>query len=538
MSRAIGPSSSSTEMRPIVLSGFMATGKSTVGPLLAARLGVPFVDTDAELERTTGRRVPDLWRDEGEAAFRAREDALVQTLLADAAPRVIAFGGGTVTTGHTRRYALDHALVVTLTASSETIATRVGELAMRPNLAVGGDPVARARALLQERESAYAECHLSLSTDSLEPDAVVAAVMSLVDRDPLVVPLGSRSYAIDVCVDAPSRLTDAIARCKPSSIVLVTDSNVQRARHGAIDAALRPLGARISRVTLPPGESQKTLASVATIWDAALGAGVDRDALVVAAGGGVVGDLAGFAAACLLRGVRFVQVPTTLLSMVDSSVGGKTGFDHAVGKNLIGAFHQPSAVVADLGHLATLPVRERAAGLAEVVKIALATDRALLEKLELHAEALAAGETAALVPVVRAAIDAKIRIVRDDERESGPRALLNLGHTVGHAIEAHGGYARWLHGEAIAIGTVVEMRATAALGWTPVALVDRGARLFAALGLPTHVDRAELTASWPFVGSDKKRSGDAVRLPVVSAAGMSHVTRVGLPALRDAVLGA
>jgi 3-dehydroquinate synthase len=339
-----------------------------------------------------------------------------------------------------------------------------------------------------------------------------------------------------VCVDAPMRLTDAIARCGPSSIVLVTDSNVQRARGAAIDAGLRPLSARITRITLPPGESHKTLASAATIWDAALGAGVDRDAVVLAAGGGVVGDLAGFAAACLLRGVRFVQVPTTLLSMVDSSVGGKTGFDHAVGKNLIGAFHQPSAVVADLGHLTTLPARERAAGLAEVVKIALATDSGLLDELELHAPALARGSTEALIPVVRAAIEAKIRVVRDDERETGPRALLNLGHTVGHAIEAHGGYARWLHGEAVAIGTVVEMRATAALGWTPPALVERSAALFAALGLPTQVDRAELAASWPFVSSDKKRSRDAVRLPVVTGAGQSHVSRVALTALRDAVL--
>jgi shikimate kinase / 3-dehydroquinate synthase len=525
-------------MRPIVLSGFMATGKSTIGPLLAARLGVPFLDTDAELERITGRRVPDLWREEGEAAFRAREGALVEALLAEGTPRVISFGGGTVTTQRARRIALDRALLVTLTASPESIAARVGEVALRPNLAVGADPVARARELLAQREAAYAECHMALSTDSLEPDAVVDAVERLAERDPLVVPLGSRTYSIDVCVDVSARLTDAIARGAPSSIVLVTDSNVQRARGTAIDASLRPLAARITRVTLPPGESHKTLASVATIWDAALGAGVDRDAVVVAVGGGVVGDLAGFAAACLLRGVRLVQVPTTLLSMVDSSVGGKTGFDHAVGKNLIGAFHQPSAVVADLAHLATLPGRERAAGLAEVVKIALATDLPLLDLLERSAPALAVGAIDALVPVVRAAIEAKIRVVRDDERETGPRALLNLGHTVGHAIEAHSGYARWLHGEAVAIGTVVEMRATAALGWTAPPLVDRATALFAALGLPTHVDRTELAASWPYVASDKKRSRDAVRLPVVTAPGKSHVARVDLAALRAAVLGA
>ena len=522
--------------RPIVISGFMATGKSTVGPRVAARLGVAFIDTDAEIERATGRRVPDLWREEGESAFRAREGALVEALLGDPTPRVIAFGGGTVTTARTRRLAVDHALVVTLTASPETVAGRIGEIAQRPNLMVGGDPVAHARELLAHRAEAYGECHLALSTDTFDAEAVADAVVALAERDPLVVPLGTRSYAIDVCVDAPERLTDALARCAPSSIVFVSDSNVQRHRGARLEAARRPLAARVSRVVLAPGEAQKTLASASTIWDAALGGGVDRDAVVIAAGGGVVGDLGGFAAACLLRGVRFVQVPTTLLAMVDSSVGGKTGFDHPVGKNLIGAFHQPSAVVADLGHLTTLPARERAAGLAEVAKIALATNLPLLEALERNARALARGDTDALLPVVREAIDAKIRIIRDDERENGPRALLNLGHTVGHALEAHGGYARWLHGEAVALGTVAEMRATAALGWTPPALVDRARDLFAALGLPVRADPSEVAASWPFVANDKKRSRDAVRLPVVTAAGRSHVERIGLAELHAALL--
>ncbi len=523
-------------MRTVVLSGFMGTGKSTVGPRVAARLGVPFFDTDAEIEKATGRRIADLWREEGEAAFRAREATLIAEMLAVKTPRVIAFGGGSVTVERTRRLAIDSALVVTLTASAETIAGRVGDLRTRPNLAVGGDAMARTRELLEARADAYAECHLALATDALDADVAADAVVALVSRDPLVVPLGTRSYGIDVCVDEPARLTDAIARCAPSSLVLVTDSNVQRARGAVIDGALRKLALRVTRVTLPPGEVHKMLSTVGTIWDAALGAGVDRDALVVAAGGGVVGDLAGFAAACLLRGVRVVQVPTTLLAMVDSSVGGKTGFDHAAGKNLLGAFHQPSAVVADLGHLVTLSKRERAAGMAEVVKIALATDAALLDAVERDAIALARGDIEALGPVVRAAIDAKIRVVRDDEREAGPRALLNLGHTVGHAVEAHGGYSRWLHGEAVSLGTVAEMRATAALGWTPPALVERGVALLASLGLPTELDATELAAAWPFVGNDKKRDRDAVKLPVVTAAGRAHVERVGLEALRRALL--
>jgi shikimate kinase/3-dehydroquinate synthase len=514
----------------------MATGKSTVGPKLAARLGLPFVDTDVELERETGRTVPELWRAEGEPAFRAREGVLVERLFESREPRVVAFGGGTVTIRKTRRLAIDHALVVTLTASGATIATRAPDLATRPNLAVGGDPAARAQELISQRAEAYAECHLSLSTDTREPDALVEDIVALVRRDPLLVPLGTRSYTIDVCDGEPGRLTDAVARCAPSSVLFVTDSNVQRARGEAFQAALRSLALSIIRVTLPPGEAHKELRTVETIWDAALGAGVDRDAVVVAAGGGVVGDLAGFAAACLLRGVRFVQAPTTLLAMVDASVGGKTGFDHPVGKNLIGAFHQPNGVVIDLAHLQTLPRRERAAGLAEVVKIALTSDAALFEQLERDSTRIAEGSHQALEAVVRAAVEAKIRIVRDDERETGLRALLNLGHTVGHALEAHGGYTRWLHGEAVALGLMSELAATARLGWSPAPLVERTRAVLSALGLPTAVSGEDVRSSWIHVGSDKKRSGGMLRLPVVSALGEARIERIRPSALREAVL--
>ncbi len=521
----------------MILSGFMATGKSTVGPLLASRLGLPFVDTDAEIERAAGQPIRDLWREQGEAAFRAREAALVEQLLADGAAKVIAFGGGTVTTERARRLAIDRAILVTLTASPETILSRVPDREARPNLAPSA-PDARVRELLGQRAAAYAECHLSVSTDGRRVEQIVDTLVALGERAPLLVPLGIRSYAIDVCHDEATRLTDAVARCAPSSVVLVTDSHVQRARGAMIAAALQPLALNVAHVTLPPGEEHKTLGSVATIWEAALAAGADRDVLMVAVGGGVVGDLAGFAAACLLRGVRFLQVPTTLLAMVDSSVGGKTGFDLPRGKNLIGAFHQPSAVVADLAHLRTLAPRQRAAGLAEVVKVAVATDGALFAHLEREASALAKGDREALMPVVRAAIEAKIRVVRDDEREAGTRALLNLGHTVGHALEAHGGYTRWLHGEAVALGLLAEMEATARLGWTPPALVARARDLLSALALPTKVDRAELAAAWKYVSSDKKRVGDSVRLPTVTGAGVAKVERVPLTALRTAVLEA
>jgi 3-dehydroquinate synthetase len=234
--------------------------------------------------------------------------------------------------------------------------------------------------------------------------------------------------------------------------------------------------------------------------------------------------------------VRLIQVPTTLLAMVDSSVGGKTGCDHPAGKNLIGAFHQPTAVVADIAHLATLDQRQVGAGLAEVIKIAVATDSSLLDRLENLATALGRGDPDATMEVVRRAVRAKILVVRDDEREAGARALLNLGHTVGHAIEAQGGYDRWLHGEAVAIGTVAEMRATAALGWTPPGLVDRIVDLLRRLGLPHRLDASELEASWEFVGTDKKRGGDFLRLPVVTGPGVADIRRVRLIELKKALL--
>jgi shikimate kinase / 3-dehydroquinate synthase len=525
-------------MRSVVLSGFMGTGKSTIGPKLASRLGVAFVDTDAEIERSAGRTIPALWAEEGEASFRLREAKLVEELLGRGAPQVIAFGGGTVTVERIRHIALDRGIVVTLTASPETVVARTPDVHARPNLAVGGDPVARAGELIAQRAAAYGECHMAVSTDGVSVDQVVDAVIALVKRSPLVVPLGTRSYCIDVCDGEPARLTDAIARCSPSSLVVVTDSNVERLRGAAIEVALRAVDVPSTRVTLPPGERYKTLSSVGAIWDAALGAGVDRDALVVAVGGGVVGDLGGFAAACLLRGVRFVQAPTTLLAMVDASVGGKTGFDHPVGKNLVGAFHQPCAVVADLVHLETLPVRELRAGLAEVVKIALALDASLLDQLEAKAEGLRGADRGVLGPIVRQAVAAKIRVVRDDERESGRRAVLNLGHTVGHALEAYGGYARWLHGEAVALGLLVEMRAMAWLGRTPRSLVDRAQKLLEALGLVTHVAGSDVAASWGYVAADKKRSLGGVRFVVVSEAGVCRVERLSIAELEAAVVGA
>ena len=513
----------------------MATGKSTIGHLVAARLGVPFVDTDACLAEQAGMRIGELFASEGEARFREREAQLVLSWLDDPSPRVIGFGGGTVTISRIRHRALERATVVTLTAAAETVVARVLSLPDRPNL-LAASPLERARDLLALRREAYGECHATVSTEGRTPEEIAERVLAIAARDTLAMPLGTRSYVVELADGEPARLTEALEELAPSSLLVVTDSNVAAARGAWLERALSPLAMPRHVVTLDPGERNKTLATVSRLWDEALARGIDRDAVVVAFGGGVVGDLAGFAASTVLRGVRCVQIATSLLAMVDSSVGGKTGFDHAAGKNLVGAFFQPSRVLVDFEHLTTLPERELAAGLAEVVKIALVQDAALFDLLERTADAIHAGEREAIRPVVRAAIEAKIRVVRDDEREAGARALLNLGHTVGHALESHGAYARLLHGEAVAIGTVLELAATEHLGLTAPGTSARAKALFARLGLPTEASTEEVRAAWPFVLSDKKRVATTLRLPVVATVGEASVTRLPIAEFRDAVV--
>jgi shikimate kinase/3-dehydroquinate synthase len=516
-------------MRSLFLAGFMGTGKSTIGPRAAARLGIPFVDTDEIIAHEAGVSIPELWQREGEAKFRDREAAVVRRYL-DEAPHVVALGGGSLLLRNLRHAVLDRATVITLTADAPEILRRVGDVSTRPNLA-GADPLERIRELLAAREGSYAECHAQLATDGFDADDVASAACAVVQRDPIVLPLGNRTYTVDVVNDAPEALTDAIARTAPSSLVIVTDTTVRRARGHVLDRALSHLAISRIDVTLPPGEDQKSITTAQTIWDAALGARVDRETLVVAFGGGVTSDLAGFAASTLLRGVRLITVPTTLLAMVDASVGGKTGFDHPAGKNLVGTIHQPRAVVIDVAHLSTLPVREMRAGLAEVVKIALVTSEALFQKLEVAGASLLDPKSPALLEVIRDAVTLKARIVRDDELEGGKRALLNLGHTVAHGLEAHTAYRKYLHGEAVALGLCAELEIMAERGFTPRELVDRTRRLLMALGLATHAPRDELRAAARFVMTDKKRRGATLAFPVVMALGSAEVRQVPLDLL-------
>lgn len=292
-------------------------------------------------------------------------------------------------------------------------------------------------------------------------------------------------------------------------------------------------------LVLPPGEQEKTLARFGEAIDALAGLRANRDACVIALGGGVVGDLAGFAAACWMRGIAFIQMPTTLLAMVDSSVGGKTGVNLAAGKNLIGAFHQPNAVIADIDTLATLPPREYAAGIAEVVKYGAIGDAAFLAWLEAHADALGARDGDALVQAIATSCRHKAGVVARDEREQGERALLNFGHTFGHALEAEAGYGRLLHGEAVAIGMVLAARLSTRLGHAPAEDGERLATLLARLGLPTALppgfDADRLLARMQL---DKKNQSGRLRLILWSRPGSAAIVDgVEAAAIRDVLLG-
>jgi shikimate kinase/3-dehydroquinate synthase len=517
-------------MASVVLSGFSGTGKTTVGPLVASRLGLPFLDTDTEIERRCQISIAELWRSRGESSLRRVEEALVRELFADGIDRVVAFGGGTLTNRALRHMVLDRAMLVTLTARPDVIVARVGDAQERPAL-TGPDPLARVVSLLEQRASVYAECHLSLATDGQSPEDVAARVTAAARQVRVAVALGRRTYSVRVVEDAPHALTEALSALAPSSLVVVSDSHVRATRGTALGSAIRPLGVPLTHVWLEPGEESKSLASVQTIWRAAIDDHVDRQSVVLGFGGGVVGDLAGFAASTLLRGLRVVQAPTTLLAMVDASVGGKTGFNLAAGKNLIGSFHQPAAVVADVAHLATLPLRDLVAGLAEVAKVALVCDESLWLELEASAERLRDRDPPALTAAIRRAIAIKARVVRDDEREGGIRQLLNLGHTMGHALEAAGGYSRYRHGEAVALGLVAEVRAAERLDVATPGLAVRVQTLLARLGLPTDVSGDDLAAAWPLVAQDKKRVGADVALPLVRYPGDARLVSVPLQTL-------
>jgi shikimate kinase/3-dehydroquinate synthase len=477
----------------IILVGFMGAGKSTGARALAAELGVEAVDSDRELERRLGEPIESFFDREGEAAFRAREEEVVRELLDGPRAPVIALGGGAVQSEQVREALVRHTVV-----HLEIEASDAWRRASNKGRPLARDPD-RFEQLHRDRGALY--------------EAVADAVIPPADRDALRRALPF----LRALRQAPggTRLVWAAAESGAYPVYfghgliesgffpplagrrfVVTDENVARVHRAEGD----------ERIVVMPGEERKTIHGAELVLRSLAQAGAERGDLVVAVGGGVVGDLAGFCAAVYQRGVRHVQVPTTLVAQVDSAYGGKTGVDLPEGKNYVGAFHQPAAVLCDPDALATLPDEEAAAGYAEVVKTALIAGGGLWARVR-QGGPVGAQE-------ITGCARTKLAVVAEDERDAGRRQVLNLGHTVGHAIEAATGFARYRHGEAVGIGLLVALRLSGR-----EALRSEVADLLAARGLPLAYAGAAPDVVVAVAGRDKKRSGGRVLFVLVDAPG-------------------
>ena len=508
-------------MRHLFLYGPPGSGKSTIGRLLAARLGLPFTDLDAVIVETDGRSIPQIFaEEEGEPGFRARE----KQALADmsARPRhVVALGGGALLNPECRALAEASGEVLCLACTLETLCRRIDN-------APGSRPLAGGRAALEKlmanRAAHYASFPRRLDVTNGTPETLAEAAETLFG-----------AWRID-SGDVPSRVfagrnliaglgEEAAALGLGKRAVVVCDSNTDPLYGERVEASLRAAGVETFRTVIAAGESTKTLATVQSIWGAFLRAGLARDDFAVAVGGGVVGDLTGFAAATWMRGIRWVNVSTTLLSMVDASTGGKTGCDLPEAKNLIGAFHSPSLVLADVDTLASLPAREVRCGLAEAIKHAFIADPGLLDILPTGTTGVSPVDLSAFVA---RALAVKVRCVREDPLEKNIRGKLNLGHTVGHAVEVVSDFTIQ-HGEAVAIGTVEEARLAVRLGLAPADWPEQVAAPFARVGLPTALpEGCTFESLVPVMKRDKKKKGGVVRFALPCASGDVRLTPVDL----------
>ena len=547
-------------MRSILLTGFSGTGKTTVGREAARLLDWAFLDTDEEIERRAGRTVAVIFAEEGEAAFRRLEaDAL--RLACSTADTVVATGGGAFVDAENRALMLRSGLVIALEASPDTIGRRLfrgasdGEegspltASGRP-LLDAEDPGARVREIKVARQEAYALAHWTVHTDLLSvPEAAREVVRAwslagprLGDGGPETGASAPAELAATVHTSAgacpisvgPGLLDHLGETCRRAGLTgtayLFSDTIVSF-RHGRrAQLSLEAAGIATHTLTLPPGEPTKSVDLLAACygWLAELHA--ERTDFVVALGGGVVGDLAGFVAATFNRGMPFVQAPTSLAAMVDASIGGKTAVNLPQGKNLVGAFHQPRLVLADTDTLSTLPPRELASGWAEAIKHGLILDRRLFETFEEHATAIASLERPVATDVIRRSMAIKADVVSRDEHETlGVRTLLNYGHTVGHALEAATEYGELLHGEAVAVGMAAAVRISQRMGLVDAAVVERQARLLERFGLPLHHRGVDPEAVRQAMRADKKTAAGSIRWVLLERVGRA-VVRGGVPA--------
>jgi 3-dehydroquinate synthase len=537
---------STTPPTRLYLLGLPGSGKTTTARLVAELLGWQMVDTDDLIIKRAGRSVAAIFAEDGEPAFRQLEsDALIEASGMERT--AIATGGGIVGRAANRslmatsgwRVALEVAPSVAL--ARLTRAELSGDLSARPLLA-GDDPLLRLHTLRQVRHQQYAEADDTVETDDRDPHEVAARVVAgLVARglapgatrqDTRRVRVGwpriasGAEYDVVVAWGGLPHLGDRLADLGPPARVhVVSDSHVAWLYGDAVLARLAVTGLDAALWAIPAGETSKTAVELERLYDWLAERRAERGEWVIALGGGVVGDLAGFAAATYLRGLPLVQVPTSLLAQVDASIGGKVGIDHPRGKNLIGAFHQPRLVLADPATLLTLPPRARREGWAEVVKHGVALDARYFAALERDVDRLTMLDPGSATRAIAESVHLKATVVERDEREGGMRQYLNYGHTIGHALEAVTGYGAWLHGEAVAVGMVAAVRIGMRLGITPPEVAQRQEALLARFDLPLRCPGVSAEALLRATRWDKKVRGGAVRWVLPTAIGAVTIVR-------------
>jgi len=526
----------------IFLVGLMGAGKTTIGRLLARRLDMTFIDSDHEIEARTGATIPWIFEIEGEASFRRREADVIRELTAQNGI-VLATGGGAVLDPASRALLAERGTVIYLRASVSSILQRTAHDKNRPLLQTA-DPRRKLEDLTAQREPLYREiADMVIDTGRPNVQSMVQTILDQLAVDAgreranakttmneqacisLNVELGDRSYPIAIgrgLLDDSSLLNRHIGGS--GKVAIVTNTTVAPLYLDKIAGPLRAAGREVVPIILRDGEEYKTWESLNEVFDALLANKCDRKTTLVALGGGVVGDMTGFAAATYMRGVPFVQIPTTLLAQVDSSVGGKTGINHPLGKNMIGAFYQPRAVIADTATLDTLPDRELSAGLAEVIKHGAILDAGFFDWIEANIVKLVARDHAALAHAIARSCEIKADVVARDEREGGLRAVLNFGHTFGHAIEAGMGYGAWLHGEAVGCGMVMAADLSRRLGLIDAAAMERVRNLVEAAGLPSVAPDLGFERWIELMEVDKKNEGGAIKFILLKPLGSPSIT--------------
>ncbi len=534
-------------MRHVFLVGLSGSGKSTVGRVVARRLGRPLLDIDALIEGEYGARIPTIINRHGEEYFRALESDILAQAVQQEPSAIIATGGGIITRLENRALMAELGVRVFLQIEPQIALERLQDqhareiaLGLTPELRPlisGPDPLARLQALHTLRETWYKEAELTCATVGKSAEQVAQEIIVMLtnfEHQETISPIIRRVHigdGYDAVVDwgGIKRLGRYLTDLQlPPRVFLVTDSNIQAFYAEAVLQNLQSSGFEPHIYSIPAGEASKSQQQVNALYDWLLENRAERREAIIALGGGVVGDLVGFVAATYLRGVPLIQVPTSLLAQVDSAIGGKTGINHPRGKNLIGAFYHPRLVLADPSTLLTLPERSRTEGWAEVVKYGIILDAELFVLLETSVSALrtfSPPPVALLCQIIARCIDLKVSVIEEDEREQGRRAILNYGHTVGHALENASGYGEWLHGEAVSLGMVVAASLAQQAGMFAAADATRQNQLLAALGLPvTYSGSVRAQDILSTMQVDKKIVGKRVRWIMPTRIGKVEVT--------------